>query len=241
MGHLYIEGVIYMQAKQRALFQWYGSPVGHQVAALERRILQPVVDTFRPYRTLELANAPLIDSTNVKESFCVGLDFPKLSLNKIKYVIGDFHCLPFASESFDLVVCSHLFETTPYAGGVIAEISRVLAPEGLLIMTGFNPGGLWRKSDYFSTFSWWSYPHSPCELVALSNLCALDEMYVDYCGYLGCSEQRPGSVSKQVSEAFGKLLPGSSVLYKVVLRKRVSARASAMIDEVAMLQNMHAG
>ena len=230
-----------MQAKQRALFKWYESPVGQQVAALERQVLQPVVDSFRPYRTLELADVPLVDSINVKESFCVGVNIAQSNPKKTKCVVGDFNCLPFASESFDLVVCSHLFETTPYAGGLIAEIARVLAPEGLLIMTGFNPRGLWRKSDYFSSFSWWSHPHSPGELVALSNLCALDEMYVDYCGYLGCLRQPSGSVSSHISEALGKLLPASSVLYKVVLRKRVSAKTSAMIDEVAMLQNVHAG
>jgi SAM-dependent methyltransferase len=61
---------------------------------------------------------------------------------------GDARCdlreLPFASESFKLVVVQHVFEQTAAADEVAAEIARVLAPEGVALIFGFNPASLWR-------------------------------------------------------------------------------------------------
>lgn len=52
--------------------------------------------------------------------------------------------LPFASESFKLVVAQHLLEQCESPDDVAAEIARVLAPEGIALLFGFNPASLWR-------------------------------------------------------------------------------------------------
>lgn len=43
--------------------------------------------------------------------------------------------LPFADASFDVVLCSEVLEHVDDAGRAVAEISRVLAPGGLLVVT----------------------------------------------------------------------------------------------------------
>jgi SAM-dependent methyltransferase len=53
-------------------------------------------------------------------------------------------CLPFASESFKLVIAQHVLEQCADADEVAAEIARVLAPEGVALVFGFNPASLWR-------------------------------------------------------------------------------------------------
>jgi SAM-dependent methyltransferase len=52
--------------------------------------------------------------------------------------------LPFASESFKLVIAQHVLEQTAGADTVAEEIARVLAPEGVALVFGFNPSSLWR-------------------------------------------------------------------------------------------------
>ena len=61
---------------------------------------------------------------------------------------GDARCqalhLPFASESFKLVIAQHILEQARSAEQLAEELARVLAPEGVALMFGFNPASLWR-------------------------------------------------------------------------------------------------
>ena len=61
---------------------------------------------------------------------------------------GDVRCalssLPIESESIQLIVVRHIFEFLDPACGVEAELARVLAPGGLLLVFGLNPLSPWR-------------------------------------------------------------------------------------------------
>jgi len=57
---------------------------------------------------------------------------------------GDSHRLPFASQSFDLVICHHSLEHFHDVPGTIREIRRVLRPQGRLFVS--VPDG-WSFSD----------------------------------------------------------------------------------------------
>lgn len=52
--------------------------------------------------------------------------------------------LPFASESFKLLIAQHVFEHVEKADECAAELARMLVPEGVMLILGFNPIGLWR-------------------------------------------------------------------------------------------------
>ncbi len=52
--------------------------------------------------------------------------------------------LPLASESCHLVVAQHVLECVDDPNECSAEFSRVLAPEGVALVLGFNPVSLWR-------------------------------------------------------------------------------------------------
>jgi SAM-dependent methyltransferase len=52
--------------------------------------------------------------------------------------------LPFVNDSFQLVIAQHAFEAMSDADELASEVSRVLAPEGVLLVLGFNPFGSWR-------------------------------------------------------------------------------------------------
>lgn len=55
----------------------------------------------------------------------------------------DFDALPFPSQSIDLVVLPHTLEFARDPHLTLAEVERVLVPEGRVAILGFNPAGLW--------------------------------------------------------------------------------------------------
>ncbi len=61
---------------------------------------------------------------------------------------GEVRCdprhLPFASESFKLLIAQHCYECCGDSAQVAAELARVMAPEGVALILGFNPLGSWR-------------------------------------------------------------------------------------------------
>lgn len=56
---------------------------------------------------------------------------------------ADFDSLPFAAGSIDLVVMPHTLEMARDPHATLAEVSRVLVPEGRVVIIGFNPMSLW--------------------------------------------------------------------------------------------------
>ncbi len=51
--------------------------------------------------------------------------------------------LPFNDDVFRVVVLSHALEWTPHAAQLLSEVTRVLAPNGLIAITGFRPLAAW--------------------------------------------------------------------------------------------------
>lgn len=51
--------------------------------------------------------------------------------------------LPFVSDAFGLVVLRHALEVAPFAQDLLAEAARVLAPGGMLALTGVHPASGW--------------------------------------------------------------------------------------------------
>ena len=62
--------------------------------------------------------------------------------------------LPLPSDSVDLFVLVHIFETLNEPHALLREVDRILRPEGKLIICSFNPYGLWAINPDFnaSTF-----------------------------------------------------------------------------------------
>jgi 2-polyprenyl-6-hydroxyphenyl methylase/3-demethylubiquinone-9 3-methyltransferase len=82
-----------------------------------------------------------------------GLDFsePTLAIAKahdltgsVRYVAGDAYELPFANESFDSVIAFDFLEHVSSPAKVVAEISRVLSPQGRFLFHTFNRNWLSR-------------------------------------------------------------------------------------------------
>jgi SAM-dependent methyltransferase len=71
--------------------------------------------------------------------------------------------LPFLDQAFDLVLLRHALELAPLA---LDEIVRVLAPSGMLVLTGVNPLSGWTPWWLWQTRGSAAHATSPIQLAA---------------------------------------------------------------------------
>lgn len=121
--------------------------------------------------------------------------------------------LPFADEAFGVVLLRHALETTARQDNLLDEAIRVLAPGGMLAITGIHPLGLWspwvarqsRAPRPRLTWPWW-----------WSQRLVRDEFELSMPRRLGSAWPRAGG-----APALGSLVGGGYFL--VARKKRPSA------------------
>lgn len=70
--------------------------------------------------------------------------------HKENAIVGNFQELPFLSGSIDLVMLPHTLELVDNARQLLAEACRVIKPEGLIVICGFNPYSAWGVKKVFT-------------------------------------------------------------------------------------------
>ncbi|MBD2859891.1 class I SAM-dependent methyltransferase [Spongiibacter sp. KMU-158] len=130
-----------------ALRQWFTTPLGRTVLNDELPLINQAVSDYRgPGRHLLKLSAipervPLNSLPGHTRQFHLG------SLNQYGYsqvldAIGDFHQLPVANESQDIVLLHHLIEFVENPHRVLREVERVITPHGKLVVCVINPYSL---------------------------------------------------------------------------------------------------
>ena len=140
---------------------WLRTPPGQYLLAWEQQCLdQEVTDAFG-FHALQLGLPELeglranrmphrwvaADSLHVPEA----LPMPPPRDSQITTLAAvepislhcEFDALPFPNASVDLVVLPHALELARDPHRTLAEVERVLVPEGRVVIAGFNPTSLW--------------------------------------------------------------------------------------------------
>lgn len=134
----------------QSLGEWFATPQGGYVLACEQDYFDRTVNDIFGFNAAQLG---------LPEQ-----DFLRNSRMPLRFTAGNQHgnavrlaCteLPFASDSLDLVLMPHVLEFSENPHQTLREVSRVLMPEGSIIISGFNPFSLWglrralgRQQDY---------------------------------------------------------------------------------------------
>ncbi|HVL10810.1 MAG TPA: methyltransferase domain-containing protein [Burkholderiaceae bacterium] len=135
---------------------WLASPPGQYMLHWEQAQFDRTVADIFGYHALQLG-MPGIDALRENRiPFAAQLLDESTSPNGnaisgARDVVGTtrqiVHCrfdeLPFAAQSVDLVAMPHVLEFSNDAHEVLREVSRILMPEGQVVLTGFNPYSLW--------------------------------------------------------------------------------------------------
>lgn len=113
-----------------------GQPIERHAVFTSARTLitERLIRSIEPRRVLELGAGDHSFQSSVKGAHWVKADF-----NEPCDALCDFNSehpgLPFAAGSFDLAVCTEVLEHLLWPQGILAEIRRVLAPAGHLVVS----------------------------------------------------------------------------------------------------------
>lgn len=128
--------------------RWLLTPMGSYVLQWEQWCLGQAVSDAFGYHALQLG-LPQLDALRENR-----MPHRWVALRDLEAISGmtetaasilqcDFDALPFPSQSLDLVVMPHALELSSDPHLTLAEVERVLVPEGRLLILGFNPHSLW--------------------------------------------------------------------------------------------------
>jgi SAM-dependent methyltransferase len=121
-----------IEAEHLARYQWAAQ------AADSRRVLDAGCGTA--YGTRLLAEAGAREVIGVDVAAAVLESVAPMMPETVRLVTGDLRGLTFADGEFDLVVCFEVIEHVADPGAVLDELVRVLASDGLLLISSPNRG-----------------------------------------------------------------------------------------------------
>jgi malonyl-CoA O-methyltransferase len=103
----------------------------------------------RYLRLLQTHQAKSVFGLDYSADMLVEANIPKSKIQNPKLVRSPFLALPFFSASFDLITCGLAVGHEKKLNHIMAEISRVLRPGGVLVYSDFHPFGTlsgWQRS-----------------------------------------------------------------------------------------------
>ncbi|ADC61344.1 class I SAM-dependent methyltransferase [Allochromatium vinosum] len=125
---------------------WYRSALGAEVANHEgdcvRRLL---ANTFGYYLVQVGASerfGEALTASRIRHRVLLPGTPPTGAVQGLS-IVGEPDALPLASDSIDAVLLPHVLEYSDRPRAILAEVERVLIPEGRLILLGFDPLSLW--------------------------------------------------------------------------------------------------
>lgn len=140
----------FTEKQNKNIDEWYRSPLGQQLIDDLRSQLEPVLATTFGYYALQIGCAShsrqVLESCRVKRQFSLGKENVEVDLQAYPSF------LPIANDSVDLVVMMHYLSNTNEPHAILREASRVLIPEGKLIIIDFNPLSLWGLRHFFQSW-----------------------------------------------------------------------------------------
>lgn len=117
--------------------EWLATPLGQYVIAIEQRSIDQMVADVFGFHAVQVG---MPDCDYLRENRIVHRF--KLCSERAE-LLAQPETLPLASQSVDLVVLPHVLEYAPHPHQVLREVDRVLRPEGVVVIAGFNLFSLW--------------------------------------------------------------------------------------------------
>ena len=151
---------------------WLETPPGQYLLAWEQAQLdEAVVDLFG-FHALQMG-LPQLQGLRANRMPNRWLACGAFGAEDVEAATGHALCcepeyLPFADQSLDLVVLPHTLERAADPHRSLAEVERVLRPEGRVVIAGLNPVSLWGLRQRGGRLARWAglWRPQPCFLPA---------------------------------------------------------------------------
>lgn len=126
--------------------EWLRGPLGRRVLHLESERMHEILRLHFGYEALVLGEADFMEvlrGSPIKWRTLVHADSERVEQRPGGVVCARHDCVPISGEYTDLVYLAHCLEFANYPHEVLRESYRVLRPDGCLVISMFNPMGLW--------------------------------------------------------------------------------------------------
>lgn len=132
-------------AHRRRLNAWFERPLGRALLANEAHRLRAILPGLFGTVAVQLGRAGRIDLLDscmapTRVVFDLPNGVPSTARTAVMSVPD---ALPLDQRSVDVALLPHTLEFAPDPHQVLREVQRVLAPEGHVVILGFNPFSLW--------------------------------------------------------------------------------------------------
>jgi SAM-dependent methyltransferase len=223
-------GVKPICVSQKDIVAWFSTGRGKAVLSREQACLDKLLPEIFGYHLMQLSVLPdicLFNTSPTSHQFTIQ-PFEKNSVLAQPVngssVVAEFESLPVAAESVDVVVLHHALDFSFNPHQLLRESTRVIIPNGYVVLVGFNPlsliGLMSRVACLFSGSHF--YRHHYLRVGRLKDwfkVLELDLLYSHFGSY-GFSKTHRYS---ETIEKFGKTCwPMFGGFYVIVLRKNVT-------------------
>src|SRR5688572_12236951 len=125
--------------------QWFETPPGRYLLAWERAEFDRAVGDIFGYHALQLGLPELdtLQANRMPHKWLALSEPPPEGAAAKPALLTEFGALPFEENSVDLVVLPHSLELNLDPHTTLREVSRVLVPEGKVVVCCLNPASLW--------------------------------------------------------------------------------------------------
>ncbi|WP_448212127.1 methyltransferase domain-containing protein [Colwellia sp. MEBiC06753] len=206
--------------------QWQELPMGSTICQTINQAIAPWCSKFFGYHLLKIgALSSAIDCSQSPIKHQVNVSHCR----ELSSVIADIDDLPFIEHSVDVCILGHALEFTTDPHHVLREASRVLIPNGYMVITGYNPfsfAGLNKLMPYRRKQSPWREqfftPMRVKDWLALMGYEVLDDNRLLFSMLSGRDEgKKSGKLNGYWQRFAGSYLPALGSIYVIVAKKRV--------------------
>jgi len=127
------------------LRHWFETPIGAVYRHAEAALLSNKLSGNFRAEVLQLDFVGWEDEFHqaMRFSHYTILDTQTSGNTKYTRVLAESEYLPIDTHSIDIVIMPHTLEFEENPHRVLREANRVLKPEGIILLTGFNPWSIW--------------------------------------------------------------------------------------------------
>ncbi len=204
----------------QAFHAWFDTTYGAAFLELESRQMRSVIPQLYGCRLLQIGvwgwdDTLFEDNPVIRHRWTLGLDHGPRGP-----VVATGAALPVPSRSMDAVVVPHSLEFVPRPMALLAEVQRMLADHGQMIVLGFNPWGVSNVRHWVphqrGRFPWCGRPVSVMRVLR-----ALDSFGLEVAQVRRYGVKLPRLSGDPPPLALQRLWAPVSAGYLVVARKRV--------------------